>query len=190
MKPSWCSLCTMSPDGAMNRGHTQADLIIMDFAKAFDKVPHRRLLHKLEYYGIRGSTHMDQFLALCAQSTSSPRWSSLRSSPCFIRCTPGVGLRTDSLFNLSKCLPDNIKSLVRLFADDCVLYRNIHSLQDCLILKEDLGSLALWEADWQIKLNVAKCHSIRLTIRHYSHKHIIHDYTLHQQTLTSPCPPL
>ena len=29
----------------------------MDFAKAFDKVPHRRLLHKSDYYGIRGSTH-------------------------------------------------------------------------------------------------------------------------------------
>ena len=29
----------------------------MDFAKAFDKVPHRRLLYKLEYYRIRGSTH-------------------------------------------------------------------------------------------------------------------------------------
>ena len=44
-------------DGAVNRGHKQADLIMMDFAKAFDKAPHRRLLHKLEYYGIRGSTH-------------------------------------------------------------------------------------------------------------------------------------
>ena len=44
-------------DGAVNRGHKQTDLIIMDFAKAFDKVSHRRLLHKLEYYGIRGSTH-------------------------------------------------------------------------------------------------------------------------------------
>ena len=44
-------------DGAMNRGHKQTDLIIMDFAKAFDKVPHRRILHKLHYYGIRGSTH-------------------------------------------------------------------------------------------------------------------------------------
>ena len=40
-------------DGAVNREHKQTDLIIMDFAKAFDKVPHRRLLHKLEYYGIR-----------------------------------------------------------------------------------------------------------------------------------------
>ena len=33
-------------DGAVNRGHKQTDLIIMDFAKALDKVPHRRLLHK------------------------------------------------------------------------------------------------------------------------------------------------
>ena len=36
-------------DGAHNRGHKQTDLIIMDFTKAFDKVPHRRLLYKLEY---------------------------------------------------------------------------------------------------------------------------------------------
>ena len=35
-------------DGDVNRGHKQTDLIIMDFTKAFDKVPHRRLLHKLE----------------------------------------------------------------------------------------------------------------------------------------------
>ena len=38
-----------------------------------------------------------------------------------------------------------------LFVDDCVLYRNIHSLQDCLILQEDLDSLSLWEVDWQVK---------------------------------------
>ena len=44
-------------DQALNRGHRQTDVIIMDFAKAFDKVPHKRLLYKLRYYGIRGSTH-------------------------------------------------------------------------------------------------------------------------------------
>ena len=66
-------------------------------------------------------------------------------------------------------LPDNIKSSVCLYVDNCVLYRNIHSLQDCLILQEDLDSLGLWEADWQMKFNVAECHSMRVT-RHYSHK--------------------
>ena len=44
-------------DGAVNHGHKQTDLIIMDFAKVFDKVQQRRLFHKLDNYGIRGSTH-------------------------------------------------------------------------------------------------------------------------------------
>ena len=38
-------------DGAVNRGHKKTDLIIMDFAKAFDKVPHRRLLQKWTIIG-------------------------------------------------------------------------------------------------------------------------------------------
>ena len=44
-------------DGALNRGHKQTDVIIMDFSKAFDNVPHRRLLYKTDYYKIRGSSH-------------------------------------------------------------------------------------------------------------------------------------
>ena len=35
----------------------QYDLIILDFLKAIDRVPHERLLRKLDHYGIRGSTH-------------------------------------------------------------------------------------------------------------------------------------
>ena len=34
----------------------QVDVILLDFAKAFDKVPYQRLLHKLDYYGVRNST--------------------------------------------------------------------------------------------------------------------------------------
>lgn len=36
---------------------SQADMGILDFFKAFDKVPHIRLSQKLNYYGIKGSTH-------------------------------------------------------------------------------------------------------------------------------------
>ena len=79
-------------------------------------------------------------------------------------------------------LLDNIRSSVRLFADDFVLYRNIHSLQDCLALQEDLTSLGQWEADRQMKFNVTKCHSMRVTL-HQHHKQILFDYSLHNQTL-------
>ena len=42
-------------------------------------------------------------------------------------------------------LPDNIRPSFRLFADDCVLYRNIKApLSDCQILQDDLNSLAKW----------------------------------------------
>ena len=34
----------------------QTDLIIMDFAKAFDKLPHQRLLCKFKFYGIKNET--------------------------------------------------------------------------------------------------------------------------------------
>ncbi len=39
----------------MEKG-TQTDVIIMDFTKVFDKVPHQRLISKLQYYGVQGET--------------------------------------------------------------------------------------------------------------------------------------
>ena len=97
-------------------------------------------------------------------------------SQCY-RCTQGVGFRTDP------DLPDNIRSSVRLFADDCVLYRNIIVFNSGLFdPAKDITSLGQWEADWQMKFNLAKCHSMRVT-RHQHHKHILFDYSLHNQTL-------
>ena len=161
-------------DGAVNRGHKQTDLIIMDFAKAFDKVPHRRLLHKLDY-GIRGSTHkwINSWLS---GRTEQVVLDGQASDPVpVLSGVPQGSVIGPVLFLLFiNDLPDNIRSSVRLFAVDCVLYRNIHSLQDCLTLQ--------WEAEWQMKFNVAKCHSMRVT-RHQHHKQILFDYSLHNQTL-------
>ena len=37
-------------DSAHNRGHKPTDLIIIDFVKAFDKMPHRRLAYRVLWY--------------------------------------------------------------------------------------------------------------------------------------------
>ena len=58
----------------------------------------------------------------------------------------------------------------------------IEMAEDCHILQDDLNSLAKWETDWQIKFNVSKCHSMRVTRLHPSN-HIQFSYTLHQQIL-------
>ena len=151
----------------------------MDFAKAFDKVPHRRLLHKLEYWRLEdpptsGTTRGSQQVVLDGQA----------SDPVTVLSGVSQGSVLGPVLFLIfiNDLLDNIRSSVRLFAGDCVLYMNIHSLQICLILQEDLTSLVQWEADWQMKFNVAKCHSMRVTL-HLHHKQIIFDFSLHNQTL-------
>ena len=148
----------------MNPGHKQTDLIIMDYAKAFDKVPHMRLLHKLDYNGIRGSTHNWISLWLSGRSQQVVLDGQASDPVPVLSGVPQGSVLGPILFLIFiNDLPDNLKSSVCLFADDCVMYMNIHSLQDCLILQENLDSLGLWEADWQMKFNVAKCHSMRVT---------------------------
>ena len=157
-------------------------MIIMDFAKGFDKVPHRSLLYKLDYYVIRGSTHK------CITSWLSERFQKVMldgqaSGPVpVLSGVPQGSVLGQVLFLIFiNDLPENIRSSVRLFADDCVLYRSIESPMDCQILQDDLKSLAQWEIDWQMKFNVAKCHSMRVTPP--PDKHMQFDYTLHQQRL-------
>ena len=45
-------------------------------------------------------------------------------------------------------LPNCVQSRIRLFADDCILYRKIRSIKDTIILQNDLNKLADWEQKW------------------------------------------
>ena len=50
-----------------------------------------------------------------------------------------------------------IYNAIRLFADDCILYRTIKCEADSIILQRDLDILSQWSTLWQMKFNVSKC---------------------------------
>ena len=120
-------------------------------------VQHRRLLQKLDYYGIRGSTHKWTNSWLPGHTQQVVLDGQASDPVTVLSSVPQGSVLGPNLFLIFiKDLPDNIRSSVRLFADYCVLYRNIYSIQDLLTLQEYLTCLGQWEADWQMKFNVAK----------------------------------
>ena len=49
---------------------------------------------------------------------------------------------------------------IRLFADDCVLYRDINSNLYCSELQQDVEKIVMWCHTWQMFPNINKCHTL------------------------------
>ena len=74
----------------------------------------------------------------------------------------------------------NINSTIRMFADDCLVYRTITNTEDHLSLQQDLNTLVKWSDSWQMKFNVAKCSIIHVT---QNRSKISHNYTMNDEIL-------
>ena len=136
----------------LNKGRL-VDVAMLDFTKAFDKVPHRRLISKLNYYGLTGeiSTWVQDFLTNRTQRVVINGHASL---PACVTSGVPQGTVTGPLWFLLYIndLPNTVTSKTRLFADDCLLYTPITSTQDLEILQEDLKSLESWQDTWLIQV--------------------------------------
>jgi ribonucleases P/MRP protein subunit RPP40 len=92
------------------------------------------------------------------------------------------------LFNLSSFLGvcqrhnNGISSAIRLFADDCILYRTIRTINDVSTLQADIDKLFSWSVAWQMKLNTAKCHILNITRQRNKAQPT---YTLNSKTLSN-----
>ena len=60
-------------------------------------------------------------------------------------------------------ITDNIQSNIRLFADDCIVYRTIRSQNDSCKLKNDISSLLRLAETWQMRFNSKKCHILSIS---------------------------
>jgi hypothetical protein len=166
----------------LNNG-LQTDLQILDFQKAFDTVPHRRLLSKLDHYGIRDSilmwiqnwlTYRTQKVVVDGESAeptqvlSGVPQGTVLGPLMFLIYINDIGFHIDT----STC--------IRLFADDCVLYRVIKTSHDNKVLQNDLSSLYKWSEKWQMSFNTAKCKTLRVTTKRQP---LIYTYTMGNENL-------
>ena len=163
----------------------QVDVILLDFAKAFDKVPHQRLIYKLQYYGVRGNTlgWIKSFLSNRKQQVLLEGEKSTEADVAS-GVPQGTVLGPMPFLADINDLPDCVTSSdTRLFANDSLLFRFIKNQHDADLLQQDLTALEKWESDWQMKFHPEKC-----TVLHIcnNQRHRIQtSYSLHQHILES-----
>ena len=134
-------------------------MVILDF-KAFDTVPHQRLLCKLSNVGLKTVSWLGS-RSFLPTDTSESSWReshhlNLQSPPEFPKAScwaPCCFYYTLMIF-----LTLYHRIYTRLFADDCIMYREIKSPQDSALLQKDIDSLCQWENTWQMSFNSAKCY--------------------------------
>ena len=144
------SVLTDRQHGFRSKHSTESQLIIttQDLAQSLNK-KHLTLCHitdlllnKLDRYGIRNKTHtwISNFLKYRKQRVviggEHSTWTQVMSG-----VPQGTVLGLLLFLTYINDLPNNVHSSIRLFADDCVLYREIKNEIDSQELQKDLNSL-------------------------------------------------
>ena len=142
-----------------NRG--QVDTFILDFEKAFDTPPHELLKSKLFSYGIGGKTlkWIDSFLCFRQQRVVVNGVKSDWAPVCWV--SPRALFLLFPLY--INDITSDIESEIRLFADDCVCYREIKDEEDTVKLQRDIDRLGFWARKWGMKFQPVKCNMMQLT---------------------------
>ena len=131
------------------------DLFYFDFSKAFDTVPHHRLLSKLENFGITGNVLEVIKDFLTDRTINVQVEGKLSGIRKVLSGVPQGSVLGPLLFILFiNDLPESVQNKVKLFADDLKLIGNA---ADCKSVTEDLHELEIWESIWLLRFNPSKC---------------------------------
>lgn len=134
------------------------DCIYLDYAKAFDKVPHIRLCRKIESHGIKGDLlkWLSNFLKNRTQMVTINNHSSSNTN--VISGIPQGSVLGPILFLIYiNDISEGINSVIKIFADDTKIFRALNMHTDNILLQIDLDRLLEWSAKWQLPFNVSKC---------------------------------
>lgn len=153
------------------------DVIYLDYRKAFDSVPHKRLMTKLKQMGVQGkiARWIEAFLADRSMRVGIngefSSWETVSSG------VPQGSVLGPLLFLIYvNDLPDWMETEMVMFADDTKVWNRISGPRDCVRLQQDLDRLQKWSDKWLLRFNLDKCKVMHMG------RNVNFTYTLKQGT--------
>ena len=151
------------------------DAAYMDFRKAFDTVPHQRLINKLKGYNINGP------ILQWIKSFLSDRTQFVKiNNSCSKRLDVTSGVPQGSVLGPTlfiyfiNDLPNSaINTPMKIFADDTKVYKSIESENDVKQLQSAIDNMFEWTQKWLLKFNNEKCKILHLGKNNPKHEYFI-----------------
>ena len=131
----------------------------MDYQKALDTVPHRRLVGKPASYGIRGEVEsfLNERRRRVVVNGKSSEWTDVTSG------IPQGSVLGQILFVIYiNDMPDGLSSEIFLFGDGTKIFKEIKQKRDCDLLQNDLIFMELWTDIWLLRFHPQKCHAMTM----------------------------
>ena len=155
------------------------DIIYLDYSKAFDKVPHQRLLKKVRAHGIDGKV-LDWIRSWLSDRRQRVVINGFKSEWGQVISGVPQGSVLGPLFFLIYIndLDNGISSDVSKFADDTKVGRLIRSDADVIALQADLDRMKEWTDRWQMQFNINKCKVLSVGRGNPNNGYTIHNEAL------------
>ena len=138
------------------------DVLFLDYQKAFDTVPHQRLLLQVESFGIRGKAlkWIKEFLSNRRQRVRVN--DSISSWKPVISGIPQGSILGPILFTLYvNDIPAQLQSIISMYADDTKLFSALLSNTTNTLIN-DLKVMEEWSEKFQMRFHPEKCHVMHI----------------------------
>lgn len=159
----------------------QSDALYLDFSKAFDRVDHLTLCHKLSFYGVHGCL-LRWLISYLNNRTQLVTMKGFSSTPISVSSGVPQGSHLGPLLFVIfiNDLINRLSSRCLLYADDLKIYNDITDTASCIVLQKDLNTVSNWCVLNGMSLNVNKSCVISFTKKknRYIHQYYIGDKVL------------